>query len=89
MAHITLDGKRIPMRPVNARLLIALDAATDNNLRAMAVMLQGLADAAPAEHRDTLLDMDATLAIGLFGEWSANAEDDALPPANGTSSETP
>lgn len=89
MAHITLDGKRIPMRPVTARLLIDLDAATDNNLRAMAVMLRGLADAAPPEHRDALLDMDASLAMGLFGEWSNSSEDAALPPANGTSSATP
>lgn len=89
MAHITLDGKRIPMRPVSPRLLIALDDASENNLRAMAVMLRGLADAAPPEHRDTLLDMDATVAIGLFGEWTAASEDDALPPADGTSSGTP
>lgn len=89
MAHITLDGQRIPMRPVTPRLLIALDAATDNNLRAMAVMLQGLTDAAPAEHRDTLLDMDASDALRLFSEWSTSTEDDALPPAGGTSSGTP
>lgn len=90
MPHITLDGQRIPMRPIRARDMIDVDdARAKDDLAASAALIRAVADAVPPDRRDAVLDMDPRVVIDLFSEWTTSTEDDALPPGSGTSSGTP
>ena len=94
MATVTLsDGRTLSLRPMyirEKRAIIDLQEATtdESPILDYTEALGAVIEPAVSDFDGSIYDMTEMQLLQLINQWSTVTEDDAIPPENGTGSET-